>query len=126
MRAGKALDFMATIGEATGESAAAATKEAAPEQAGKLGLSAQPLTPELAQRYGLAGKSGLVVSDVDAGSPAAEAGLQEGDLILEANRKAVNKVSELQATLAESRKDGSILLLVKRKTATLFVAVPLQ
>ena len=126
MRAGKALDFMATIGEATGESAAAATEEAAPEQAGKLGLSAQPLTPELAQRYGLTDKSGLLINDVEAGSPAAEAGLQEGDLILEANKKRVNKVSELQAALAESRKDGSILLLVKRKTATLFVAVPLQ
>ena len=48
------------------------------------------------------------------------------DRILEANKKRVNKVSELQAALAESRKDGSILLLVKRKTATLFVAVPLQ
>ena len=96
------------------------------EQAAKLGVSAQPLTPELAQRYGLTDKSGLLINDVEAGSPAAEAGLQEGDLILEANKKKVNKVSELQAALAESRKDGSILLLVKRKTATLFVAVPLQ
>jgi serine protease Do len=126
MRGGKELSLMATIGEATADVVAEGSAESAPEQAAKLGLSAQPLTPDLAQRFGLSDKSGLVIMDVDQGSPAAEAGLQEGDLILEANRKPVNKVSELQAAVAESRKAGSILLLVKRKSASLFVALPLQ
>jgi serine protease Do len=125
-RDGKDLTLTATIGEAPAEAAETDSAEATPEQAVKLGLSLQPLTPELAQRYGLSEKSGLVIADVDQGSPAAEAGLQEGDLILEVNRKRVTKVGELQSAVAESRKKGSILLLVKRKAASLFVPVPLK
>jgi serine protease Do len=125
VRNGKPLTLATTIGEAPQESAAA-DEGAAPEQAAKLGLSLQPLTPELAQRFGLAEKSGLLIADVDQGSPAARAGLQEGDLIVEVNRKKVAKVSELQAAVAASRKEGSVLLLVKRKTASLFVALPLN
>jgi serine protease Do len=127
MRGGKALNLTATIGEAAAEAVPGEEGgESTPEQAAKLGLSLQPLTPELAQRYGLTEKTGLLIADVDQGSPAARAGLQEGDLIVEVNRKRVGKVSELQGAVAESRKAGSILLLVKRKTASLFVAVPLN
>jgi S1-C subfamily serine protease len=126
-REGKELTLTATIGEAPAEAMTAeGSTESESEQAPKLGLSLQTLTPELAQRYGLSEKSGLVIADVDQGSPAAEAGLQEGDLIVEVNRKRVAKVSELQSAVAESRKKGSVLLLVKRKTASLFVSVPLK
>jgi len=126
MRGGKAMTLNATIGESTEQTASEEGSEAAPEQAAKLGLSLQPLTPELAQRYGLNEKTGLLIADVDQGSPAAQAGLQEGDLIVQVNRKPVSKVSELQSAVAESRKAGSILLLVKRKSASLFVALPLN
>ena len=127
MRGGKTVTLTATIGEAAAEAAATdETGESAPEQAAKLGLSLQPLTPELAQRYGLSDKAGLLISDVDQGSPAAQAGLAEGDLIVEVNRKRVTKVSELQSAVAESKKQGSILLLVKRKNASLFVALPVS
>jgi serine protease Do len=127
MRNGKEVTLTATIGEAAVEAKSADEEsDDAPEQASKLGLSLQSLTPELAQKYGLTDKTGLVISDVDQGSPAAQAGLQEGDLIVEVNRKRVAKVSELQGAVAESRKQGSILLLVKRKTASLFVALPLN
>ena len=49
------------------------------------GLSVTPLTPELARRYGYVGnfafENGLVVSSVETDSPAAEAGIERGDLI---------------------------------------------
>jgi serine protease Do len=125
-RGGKAMTVTATIGEAPAEAATGEESAGAPEQASKLGLSLQPLTPELAQRYGLNEKTGLLIADVDQGSPAAQAGLQEGDLIVEVNRKPVSKVSELQKAVADSRKEGSVLLLLKRKTASLFVALPLN
>ena len=125
-REGKDLNLTAAIGKAPAEAATAEGSTADTEQAPKLGLSLQPLTPELAQRYGLTEKSGLVIADVDQGSPAGEAGLQEGDLIVEVNRKRVTRVAELQSEVAASRKKGSVLLLVKRKTASLFVSVPLK
>ena len=84
------------------------------------------LSPDLAQRYGLTEKAGVVITDVDQGSPAAMVGLQEGDLIAEVNRKRVAKVAEFQSAVADARKDGSLLLLVKRKSASLFVVLPLK
>jgi len=126
MRDGKELLLMATIGEAPTGGAAAGPAEHAPQQATKLGLSVQPLTPDLAQQFGLTAKSGLVIIDVDQGSAAARAGLQQGDLILEVNRKPVNNVGELNSAVASSRNAGSVLLLVKRTNASMFVALPVQ
>ena len=117
----------ATIGEqATPAAAAGGVRNAPPPRPPKLGLTLQNLTPELAQRYGLTEKAGVVIADVEQGSPAAEAGLQEGDLIVEVNHKKVTKVGELQAALDESKKAGSVLLLVKRKDASLFVVLQLK
>ena len=92
----------------------------------KLGLTFQTLTPALAQRYGLTEKAGVLITDVEQGSPAASVGLQEGDLVLEANHKKVTQVAELQKALAEARKGGSVLFLVKRKSASLFVVLPAE
>src|SRR6185503_297848 len=48
---------------------------------GWLGVALQPLSPDLAQSLGLAGTNGAVVGSTITGSPAAQAGLQQGDVI---------------------------------------------
>ncbi len=53
---------------------------------GWIGVSLQPLSPELAQSLGLDGTQGAVVGSTIAGSPAAQAGLQQGDVILSYNK----------------------------------------
>jgi serine protease DegS len=52
---------------------------------GWLGIEVQPLTPELAESFGLAGRAGIVVATVYRDSPAARAGLQAGDIIFSIN-----------------------------------------
>jgi len=127
IRAGKPMTLTVTIGEATAEPAAADTDESGDSgQAVKLGLTLKSLTPELAKQYGLADSSGLVVSAVEPGSPAAQAGLQEGDLIAEVNHQKVGKLSEFQGALDDARKSGSALFLVKRKSMSLFVVLQLN
>jgi serine protease Do len=127
MRGGKELSVTATIGEQAPEAAAAGEESGeAPPQVAKLGLSLQSLTPDLAEHYGLGEKSGLVVAGVEPGSPAARAGLQEGDLILEVNHRKVSKVGDVQSALDQSKNEGSVLFLVKRKKASLFVPLPLK
>jgi hypothetical protein len=116
IRGGKPLAVLATLGEA-----ADGAPGSAPERMDRLGFSVQPLTPDLAQRQGLAGKTGLLVSAVDQGSPAAQAGLQEGDLILEVNRRRVTRAGELQDARAEDPKQEGVLLLVQRGTTSRFV-----
>ena len=125
VRGGKDLSLTVTLGSATPDTAEATSDEQPAEQP-KLGLTLQALSPDLAQRYGLTEKAGVVITDVDQGSPAAMVGLQEGDLIAEVNRKRVAKVAEFQSAVADARKDGSLLLLVKRKSASLFVVLPLK
>lgn len=98
--------------------------QAQPAQ-GKLGLSLQPLTPQIAGQLGLKNVlSGLVVTDVQGGSPADEAGIQQGDVILEVNRKVVKTVDDVKNAVAMA-KTKTALLLINRGGQTIFVTVSL-
>ena len=77
------------------------------------------MTPELAKRYGHSeSEKGVLVVGVESGSKAAEAGLRQGDLVKEVNRKPVTAVSELRAEL---KKNDTNQLLVKRPKAGFIV-----
>ena len=90
---------------------------------GKLGLSLQQLTPQTAQQLGLKNVSeGLVVMDVQAGSLADEAGIEQGDVITEINRKTVNKIDDVKQAITEAN-GNPLLLLVNRQGQTRFVSV---
>src|SRR4030095_5701265 len=77
-------EFTVKIGELKDEDIAAATGSTNDD----LGLAVQTLTPELADNLSLdKSLKGVVVTQVEPGGPAAEAGLRRGDVILEVNRK---------------------------------------
>jgi serine protease Do len=63
---------------------------------GWLGVSIQPLTPELAKSFGTKDTKGVLISDVIADSPAAKAGLQPGDILLEFDGKKMEAPADLQ------------------------------
>jgi serine protease Do len=75
-----------------------------------------------------AGKEGVVVTDVDPDGAAAQKGLKVGDVIMEAGGKSVSRPGEIQATLAEAKKDGrkAVLLRVKGNEGTRFVALAIK
>jgi serine protease Do len=87
------------------------------------GLTVQDITPELAQRFGLPEEEGAVVTRVEPGSLADDAGVQRGDLILEINRQVVRHTRDFNRIAAEIGKDESILLLVNRQGQTLYITV---
>jgi len=90
----------------------------------KLGVSLQPLTPEVAKEIGTTAEQGAVVTAVVDGGPAERAGLQRGDVIVEVNRKPVATPTDVAGAVAKM-KDGELLLLrVRRGDGALFVAVP--
>ena len=91
---------------------------------GKLGLSLQPITPQIAQQYKLKESSGLIVADVQAGSPADEAGIQQGDVILQVNRQDVKTVEAVKTAMTKM-KTNSVLFLVSRDGQSRFVSVEL-
>ncbi len=89
--------------------------------AGSLGLRVQDLDDELRERLELGDLSGVAVVELEPDGPAARAGIEPGDVILEADRKPVASARELESRIAAAGK--SVLLLVRRGGSTLFIAV---
>ncbi len=87
------------------------------EQGGKLGLAVRPLSPEEQRQSNT--KGGLVVER--ATGPAAEAGIQPGDVVLAANGATVNNADDLKSAVEKSK--GHIALLIQRGDARIFVPV---
>jgi serine protease Do len=89
-----------------------------------LGLTVQNLTPGIAKSLGLdAETKGIVVSAVTPGSPADDAQLRRGDVILEVDRKAVQDAAAFHGALKNAEKGKTLLLLVKRGDSTIFLAL---
>ena len=86
------------------------------------GMSVHTLNPALAQQYGVpAGTNGVVVTDVDPSSAAADAGIRPGDVIQEVNRHSVKNSSDFETAIHGSKDEA--LLLVNRKGVTMYVNV---
>lgn len=121
----KEKTFEVTIGEQPKD----LTRGGAPseEDAGSgalAGLGVHDLSPELAQRFGLPDdEEGVVVTRVEPGSLADDAGVQRGDLILEINRRVVRHTRDFNRIAADLGKDESILLLVNRQGQTLYITI---
>ncbi len=65
----------------------------------------------------------MVVKDVQAGSAAAEAGLQQGDVIQEINRDVITSLADYQNIASKIEKESLVVLLLSRRGNNLFVAV---
>jgi serine protease Do len=68
---------------------------------GWLGVSIQPVTPDLAKELGMKNEKGALIADVMDGSPADKVGLRRGDVITELNGKSVEDISELRNMVAD-------------------------
>lgn len=89
----------------------------------KLGLKVENLTPELSQKFNFPENNGVVITQVEAGSPAAEALLRPGSLIIAVNRQKISNVEELNTALHDAAKDDRVLLMVRQGDAVRFVAL---
>ena len=88
------------------------------------GVEVRNLTSEIARQLGLPpGTSGVVIAGVEQGSVGEEAGLQEGDVILEINRQAVRNIGDFKRLSGKLPKKDSTLLLINRQGRKLFLAI---
>jgi serine protease Do len=83
---------------------------------GKWGLGLRDLTPQERTRAGLPHDEGVLVTEVAAGSPADDAGVQSGDIILQVNRTPVSSVSEVKEQVAKVSGDHPLLLLLRQSS----------
>ncbi|MFH1146107.1 MAG: Do family serine endopeptidase [Pseudomonadota bacterium] len=119
IRDGKLKEIAATIG-ATPEKV---EEELPTRTESSWGFTVQQLTPGLAQELGLEVSEGVIISNVESGSPAAQAGLQTGDLISEINRKPVRNIADCTRVMQQAGLSEDLLLLVTRSKGTLYVVV---
>ena len=82
---------------------------------GWLGVGILEVTPELAESFDLGRTTGALVNQVMEGTPAAEGGLQQGDIILTFEGKEVRGVRELQLMVASSPAGREVVLEILRE-----------
>jgi serine protease Do len=119
--------IQATLGEFTPETAAAEQQGDNNRTGlgeGKLGLSVEPLTPDIASELNLPrGTQGVVVDSVDPTGPAAVAGIERGDVIQQVNRQVVRSADDLRNALSKTGSGPALLLVTDRRGETGFVAI---
>ncbi len=129
-RNGQNLDIPVTLGEYNLEAEANGKGQdnnlpGTGEKGALQGVSVQGLNSDLRQQLQLPeGTAGVVITDVDSDSPAAAAGLEQGDVIVQVNHKPVNTVADFNSAVRAGASKDSTLLLVKRGAGTQFVVVP--
>ncbi|GAB4514702.1 MAG: DegQ family serine endoprotease [Sulfuricaulis sp.] len=88
------------------------------------GIEVRNLTAEIARQLGLPhGTTGVVIAGIEQGSAAEEAGLQEGDVIMEINRQPVRNIGDFKRLSGKLSKKDSTLMLINRQGRKLFLAI---
>ncbi len=90
-----------------------------------LGISFQPINPDIAANYNLPAKWGVYVTDVASGSPASQAGLQQGDIITKVGNVALDETHSYINTLFTFKPGDQVTLEVVRGNQTTQVQVKL-
>jgi serine protease Do len=139
MRKGEKKTLEVVVGRLSEDDDAAAEEPAPPTTRGEtpanpgqglIGLKVTPLTDELRRKHGIEKKiKGLLVTEVDQDSPAAEKGVKAGDIIVEAAQEQVATADDLTKSVDKVRKSGRkavLLRLEDGKGDMRFVAVPID
>ena len=120
IREGKEVVIPVTLAEMEGEPGRRGGK---PELTKGLGLTVQDITPALAQRFEIENTKGVLVTAVEAGGPAEEAGFQEGDIIRKVEQQPVPNAAEFNRLMARFKSVKTVLFLVERDGASMLIPV---
>ncbi|MDT7542495.1 MAG: serine protease Do [Acidobacteriota bacterium] len=127
LRDGRAQQLHARLGEyhppkAEGERADA-SDNGGNAGSGKLGITVEPVTPDIARQLQLKpGEQGVVVGEVDPAGPAADAGISQGDVIEQVNRQPVRSATDV-ATALQHAGSRPVLMLVNHRGTVVFLTV---
>ena len=121
IRDGSPLDLDVTITEGRDETREAAN--ATPELEKDFGLVVQNITPDIARHLNIKDTKGVIVTDIQQGSPADEADMRAGDIIREINRKPVRNVDDFREIVGKARPRDGVVMLVKRENMTFYAVM---
>jgi serine protease Do len=116
LRDGKPTTLNLTVGQFHGNSEVADNGGEDGQPNGKIGIEVGNLTAEARQQFNVPEQvHGVVVQNVRSGSPADDAGLQPGDVILEVNRKPAESASQFASAVHQDKDGKELLMLVWSK-----------
>ncbi len=118
-REGKPLTVKLKVGELKDEPVAQTEEKTEVD----LGMSVQEITPEMARQLLLREPGGVMVSQVEPGSTADEAGVQRGDVIREINGKGVRSLADYRERIGRVKKGEILRLLIKRGERNLYLTI---
>jgi len=118
LRDGKEMIFNVTIAERKDTVAMAAEKSGK----GYFGIAAQEITAEMARQLGIS-REGVIVTEVQGGSPADEVGIQPQDIIVQVNRVKIISMKDFNREIIRAAAKKSVTLLIKRGRSSFFVAL---
>jgi serine protease Do len=121
IRDGREKEFTLELAERPGQEIA---KEQIQEVSEKLGITVSELTDELAQKFDYKGETGVVVTEVEEGSPAEDAQIIAGTLIIEVNRQKVKDVDEFWKAVQKG--DNLLLFYVRQGDISRYIVVKLD
>jgi serine protease Do len=121
LRNGKPMTLKVTLGERPANASATPGQGQGPSGSALEGISVQNLTPALRDQLGIPSDvTGVVVSNIDQNSPAAQY-IQQGDVIQSINRQPVHNVEDFNRVAAEAK--GQVLLRVNHQGEGMFVVI---
>ncbi|UCD83851.1 MAG: DegQ family serine endoprotease [Deltaproteobacteria bacterium] len=121
LRAGKQKRFRVKIRELKEEVRVSNQEEEEAEE--NLGMTVQELSPEIIRHYRLSDNSGVIITDIEPGSPADDAGFRPGDIIKEINRQKINDLSDYKKNISGIKKGQTVLFHIRRGNNTIYVAL---
>ncbi len=92
---------------------------------GWLGVGIQDITPDLAKNFGIKNNQGALIASVMPQSPAANAGLQQGDVIVQFGGRQIQDSSHLRNTVGNTKPDSEISVELIRKGKSQVITVKL-
>ena len=123
LRDGDKIDMDVTLGKRPENSSGNMENGSGePTSSDKLGLTVKDMTPDAVKKTGY---EGVIVTNVESGSAAEEAGLKEGDIIREVNRKMIESTADFKDIISNLNKGDTVALLVARGEYTFYVAIEL-
>jgi len=93
------LSFQVTVAERTDKAETALAKKSAGEY---FGISVQEISKDIAKQLGIPQNSGVIVTDVEEGSPADDVGIQPHDIIAQVNKTKVTSIKQYNAEMSKA------------------------
>ncbi len=122
LRDGKEISFLVVVTERKDKPEIALTKKSG----GYFGINVQEIDKELAKRLGIPHDTGVIVTDVEEGSPADDVGIQQNDVIVQVNKVKITSLKQFSTEMSKAAEKKSVILLIKRGNSNFFVGLHLE